>query len=156
VAEGGTQELIYRFVATAPVFHGGEFRAIGHGMGTALGLKCAFPDRQVISVSGDGSFMMELQELATAARAKLPVTVVIVHNGAYGNMKRDQVRHYDGRVIGTDLYVPDLQKLADAFGVYGVRVEKPGELAGAIRGALASNRPALVDVVCPIEGLPGA
>jgi thiamine pyrophosphate-dependent acetolactate synthase large subunit-like protein len=153
VAEGGTQELIYRFVATSLIYHGGEFRPIGHGLGTALGLKCAFPNRQVVAVSGDGSFMMELQELATAMRANLPITVVVVHNDAYGNMKRDQIRHYDGRVIGTDLHVPDLPKLAESFGAYGARVEKPAELAGAIRSALASKRPALVDVVCPIEGI---
>ncbi|HEY3115817.1 MAG TPA: thiamine pyrophosphate-binding protein [Chloroflexota bacterium] len=151
VAEGGTQELVHRFVATAPVYHGGEFRAIGHGLGTALGAKCAFPDRQVVCMSGDGSFMMELQELSTAVRAQLPIVCVVVHNDAYGNMKRDQVHSYGGRVIGTELHIPDLVKLADAFGVYGARVERSADLAPAIRTALAANRPALIDAVCPIE-----
>jgi acetolactate synthase-1/2/3 large subunit len=153
VGEGGTMELIYRYPARAQVFHGGEFRPIGHGIGTALGLKCAYPERQVILVAGDGSFMMELQELATTVRANLPITIIIVHNNAYGNMKRDQVRHYDGRVIGTDLVVPDLGKLAEAFGIYGARVEKASDLVGAIDGALKSGKTALLDVICPIEGL---
>src|SRR5581483_5292639 len=143
----------HRFVSSAQVFHGGEFRPIGHGLGTALGVKCAFPDRQVVSVSGDGSFMMEMQELSTAIQNELPIVVLIVHNGAYGNMMRDQIRHYGGRVIGTKLHVPELQKLAEAFGVYTARVERPRDLVGAIQSALAANRPALLDVVCPIEGI---
>ncbi len=151
VAEGGTQELVHRFVATAPVYHGGEFRAIGHGLGTSLGAKCAFPDRQVVCMSGDGSFMMELQELSTAVRAQLPIVCVVVHNDAYGNMKRDQIHEYNGRVIGTELRIPDLPTLAKAFGIHGARVERSADLAPAIRTALAAKRPALLDIICPIE-----
>ena len=77
----------------------------------------------------------------------------MVHNDAYGNMKRDQIKEYDGRIIGTELHVPDLPKLAESFGVYGARVEKSSDLVGAIKAALAADRPALLDVVCPIEGL---
>jgi acetolactate synthase I/II/III large subunit len=153
IAEGGTMELMHRFVARSQVYHGGEFRPIGHGIATALGLKCAYPDRQVVCVAGDGSFMMELNELATAKRANLPITIVVVHNGAYGNMKRDQIRSYGGRVIGTELFVPELTTLAQAFGCYGARVERPSELLGAIKAALAASQTAILDVVCPIEGL---
>ena len=140
VAEGGTMELMHRFAARGQVFHGGEFRPIGHGIATSLGLKCAFPDRQVVCVAGDGSFMMELNELATAKRANLPITIVVVHNGAYGNMKRDQIRSYGGRVIGTELFVPELTTLAQSFGCYGARVERPSELFGAIRARSLPTR----------------
>jgi len=153
VAEGGTGELIHRFVATAPVYSGGDFRPIGHGLATAIGLQYAFPERRVACVSGDGSFMMELQELATATRDGLPIVCVVVHNDAYGNMKRDQIRHYAGRVIGTELNVPDLCTLGTAFGAHVERVDQPSQLADAIGSALASRKTALLDVVCPIEGI---
>jgi acetolactate synthase-1/2/3 large subunit len=97
--------------------------------------------------------MMELQELATAARAGFPLLVLVVHNSAYGNMKRDQIRHYDGRVTGTNLLIPDLPQVAAAFGVYGAKVERPADLEPAMRQALAVKGPALLDVVCPVEGI---
>ena len=68
-------------------------------------------------------------------------------------MKRDQIRHYGGRVIGTELNVPDLVKLGEAFGAYAERVDQPAALADAIRRGFAANRTALIDVVCPIEGI---
>jgi acetolactate synthase-1/2/3 large subunit len=153
VAEGATGEMLQMYVARAQVFHGGEYQPIGHGLGTSLGLKQAFPQRQVVCVSGDGSFMMEMQELCTAMRAKLPIVSIVVRNGAYGGMKRDQIREYDGRVIGTDLHVPDLPLLAQSFGIYGARVERPADLPEVLAGALAAGRPALVDVVSPMEGI---
>jgi acetolactate synthase-1/2/3 large subunit len=117
VGAGGTAELIRRFVAPSYAYHSGEMRAIGFGLSTSIGLSFAFPDRGVVCVSGDGSFMLENQELATAAAFKLPIALIVVRNDAYGNMKRDQINHYGGRVIGTDLHLPDLCALAGAFGV---------------------------------------
>lgn len=151
VGEGGTQELLRRFIAPSKVYQSGDFRAIGHGLPTAMGLKFAFPERQVVCVSGDGSFMMEMQELATLAALNIPIAIIIVHNSAYGNMKRDQLKRYGGRVIGTDLYLPDLCALASSFGVLAERVEKPPELLGAMKRATAAEKPALLDVWCPIE-----
>jgi acetolactate synthase I/II/III large subunit len=153
VGEGGTGELLQRFVATSKVHHSGDFRAIGHGLSAAIAIRYAFPDQPVICVSGDGSFMMELQELATAARAGLALLIIVVNNSAYGNMKRDQVLHYGGRVIGTELYLPDLPALAASFHVHAERVERPAELEGAMRRGLAVGGTALIEVVCPIEGL---
>jgi len=151
--EGGTGQFINRFFATHEAYSGGDFRPIGHGLSTAIGLKFAFPERPVLSVSGDGSFMMEMQELATAMRENLPIVLAIVHNGAYGGMKRDQIRHYEGRVIGTDLYIPDLRTLGSAFGAHVERVERPSHLVDAIGTAFAANKTALLDIVCPIEGI---
>lgn len=153
VGEGGTGELMHRFLATSRVYHSGEFRAIGDGIGMAIGLKLALPEKQVITASGDGSFMLEMQELATAVALKLPIVFIVVHNSAYGNMKRDQVRHYGNRVIGTDLCLPDLVGLATSFGVHAERVEDPTALVPAIKTALQAGRPALLDVLCPIEGI---
>lgn len=151
VGEGGTVELLRRFMARSKVYQSGDFRAIGHGLPTAMGLKFAFSERQVVCVSGDGSFMMEMQELATLAALNIPITIIIVHNSAYGNMKRDQLKHYGGRVIGTDLYLPDLCALASSFGVPAERVEKPSELLGTMKKVMAAAKPALLDVWCPIE-----
>lgn len=151
VGEGGTVELLRRFVATSRVYHSGDFRAIGQGLSMGIGLKCAFPTKQVVCVSGDGSFMMEMQELATVMALGLPIVIIIVHNSAYGNMKRDQLKHYKGRIIGTDLYLPDLCALAVSFGAYAERVERPSELPAAIERAMAAEKPALLDVLCPIE-----
>ncbi len=104
-------------------------------------------------VSGDGSFMLESQELATAAAFKLPITIIVVRNDAYGNMKRDQVKHYGGRVIGTDLHLPDLCALAGSYGIESERVAQPKALLPAIKRALALRKPVLLDVICPIEGI---
>lgn len=153
VGEGGTSELIARFPATGRVHHSGDFRAIGHGISTAIGINYAFPERKVVCVSGDGAFMMELQELATAGRAGFPIVFVVVHNDAYGNMKRDQIRQYGGRVIGTDLRLPDLCALSASFGLQAERVQRPADLESAISRAFGSGKPALLDVICPIEGI---
>jgi thiamine pyrophosphate-dependent acetolactate synthase large subunit-like protein len=153
VVAGCTGEMHPRLVATAPVYQSGDFRVIGHGLSSGVGMKYALPEAQVLTITGDGSFLMELQELSTAARAGFPLLAIVVHNSAYGNMKRDQIRDYDGRVTGTDLLIPDLPKLASSFGVYGAKVERPADLEPAMRQAIAVNGPALLDVICPIEGI---
>ncbi|HTM08029.1 MAG TPA: thiamine pyrophosphate-binding protein [Verrucomicrobiae bacterium] len=153
VGAGGTTELIRRFIAPAYAYHSGDFRAIGAGLATSIGLAFAYPGRPVACVTGDGSFMLETQELATAAREKLPITIIVVRNEAYGNMKRDQIRHWGGRVIGTDLNLPDFAALGAAYGVDTRKIERPAELRPAFARALALGKPSLLEVVCPIEGI---
>ena len=153
VAAGGTGEALAHFVASSNVYHSGDFRAIGAGMAMSIGLKLAFPDKPVVTVSGDGSFMLEMNELATAMTLNVPILVIVINNSAYGNMKRDQIRNYNGRVIGTELRLPNLCALANAFGAYAARVERPSELVQEIKKALAAEKPALLDVTCPIEGI---
>ena len=153
VGAGGTTELVRRFIAPSYAYHSGEFRAIGSGLATSIGLALAFPGRPVACVTGDGSFMLETQEMATAAACNLPISIIVIRNSAYGNMKRDQIRHWSGRVIGTDLHLPDLCALAASYGVDAQRVERPAELLPAIKRFLALGRPCLLDVVCPIEGI---
>jgi acetolactate synthase I/II/III large subunit len=153
VGAGGTAELMRRFVAPSYAYHSGEMRAIGFGLSTSIGLSLAFPSQPVVCVTGDGSFMLESQELATAAALKLPISIIVVRNDAYGNMKRDQVRHHEGRVIGTDLYLPDLCTLASSYNIEAERVAEPRALLAAVKRALAARKPVLVDVICPIEGI---
>ena len=153
VGAGGTTELIRRFIAPAYAYHSGDFRAIGGGLAISIGLAFAYPGRHVACVTGDGSFMLETQELATAAREKLPISIIVVRNEAYGNMKRDQIRHWGGRVIGTDLNLPDLCALAAAYGIETRRIQRPPELRAAFARSLGLGKPALLEVICPIEGI---
>ncbi len=110
-------------------------------------IKMIRPELDVVWLGGDGAFMMILSELATAVANRIPVIAVINHNSAYGNEKFSQWVRYEGRFIGTDLTIPDLAKVAQAFGAYGERVEDPEEIKPALERAKASNLPAVVDVI---------
>jgi acetolactate synthase I/II/III large subunit len=143
---GMTGDTLRGIDAVTPIIHAGEFRAIGTALATAMGVKLGRPDARVICVTGDGSFMMEQQELATATYHKIPVFVLILRNNAYGGMKRDQIKSYEGRVIGTELFVPDLPKLAELYGAKGYRVTRKEDLKPVFQKALASDDFVVVDV----------
>jgi len=120
---------------------------MGSGWCMAMGAHFGFPQRQVVSFIGDGAFMMTLNELATAVDHKIPIVVVVEHNEVYGNVRRKQIEHFDNRFAGSELYIPDLAKVAQAFGAHGERVEKPREIIPAMERALSSGRPSVLDVV---------
>ncbi|GEO87467.1 MULTISPECIES: thiamine pyrophosphate-dependent enzyme [Alphaproteobacteria] len=122
---------------------------LGFGFNTALGVKVANPDKAVVSVSGDGGFMFGVQELATAVQHNIAVVAIVFNNSAFGNVRRDQATVYEGRLIGSDLVNPDFVALGKSFGVASERVESPEALEEAIARALASGRPALIEV--PVE-----
>ena len=143
---GLTGDTLRGIDAVTPIIHAGEFRAIGTALATAMGVKLGRPDARVICVTGDGSFMMEQQELATAAYHKIPVFVLVLRNNAYGGMKRDQLKTYEGRVIGTELFIPDLTKLAELYGAKGFSVTRKEELKPVFQQALASDEFVVVDV----------
>jgi acetolactate synthase-1/2/3 large subunit len=143
---GMTGDTLRGIDAETPIIHAGEFRAIGTALATAMGVKLGRPDARVICVTGDGSFMMEQQELATATYHKIPIFVLILRNNAYGGMKRDQMKTYGGRVIGTELFIPDLSRLAELYGAKGFAVTKKEELKPAFQEALASDEFVVVDV----------
>ena len=143
---GMTGDTLRGIDAVHPIIHAGEFRAIGTALATAMGVKLGRPDARVICVTGDGSFMMEQQELATAAYHKIPIFVLILRNNAYGGMKRDQIKTYGGRVIGTELFIPDLPKLAELYGAKGFAVTKKEKLKPIFQQALASDDFVVVDV----------
>jgi acetolactate synthase I/II/III large subunit len=143
---GMTGDTLRGIDAVTPIIHAGEFRAIGTALATAMGVKLGHPDARVICVTGDGSFMMEQQELATASYHKIPIFVLILRNNAYGGMKRDQMKTYGGRVIGTELFIPDLPRLAELYGARGVSITRSEELKPAFQQALASDDFVIVDV----------
>ena len=117
---------------------------LGWGFGTALGAKAAMPDRKVLAIAGDGGFMYQVGELATAARHNLAVVVVVFDNGAFGNVKRIQQQAYGNRLIASDLQNPDFAKLADSFGITSFKATDPKQLEDALHKAFALNAPALV------------
>jgi acetolactate synthase-1/2/3 large subunit len=143
---GMTGDLLRNIDATTPIIHAGEFRAIGTAFATALGVKLGRPEARVVCVTGDGSFMMEQQELATARLHDIPVLLIVLRNNAYGGMKRDQLTNYDGRVIGTELFVPELAPLAELYGAKGLKVTRVEELRPAFQQALANDDLVVIDV----------
>ncbi|NKC01412.1 MAG: hypothetical protein GKR90_23345 [Pseudomonadales bacterium] len=119
---------------------------LGFGFQTALGVKVACPDRAVVAVTGDGGFMFGVQELATAVNYNIGVVVVVFNNGTYANVRRDQERVFEGRVIGADFTNPDFVQLAESFGAAGYRVDSPQGLRPVLEKAIADDRPAVIDV----------
>jgi acetolactate synthase I/II/III large subunit len=146
VTSGMTGDLLRNIDAATPIIHAGEFRAIGTAFATSLGVKLGLPGARVVCVSGDGSFMMEQQELATARFHNIPVLAIILRNNAYGGMKRDQLHHYGGRVIGTELFVPDLVRLAELFGAKGYTITRPEEVKPTLQKSLESDDFIVIDV----------
>ena len=119
---------------------------LGFGFPTALGVKLAHPERAVVSITGDGGFCFGLQELATAAQYGIGVVTVLFNNHSYGNVLRDQQQQFGGHEIGSRLENPDFLRLAESFGVPARRVTTPEALKPALERALASDRPALLEV----------
>jgi acetolactate synthase-1/2/3 large subunit len=119
---------------------------LGWGYGTALGAQAAAPGRKVVLATGDGGFMYQAAELATAMRHKLPVVVVVFDDGAFGNVRRIQQEHYGNRLIACDLTNPDFVKFAESFGMAAFRADTPDRLEDALRQAFALDAPALVHV----------
>jgi acetolactate synthase-1/2/3 large subunit len=117
---------------------------LGWGFGTALGAKAAMPDRKVLAIAGDGGFLYQVGELATAVRHNLAVVVVVFDNGAFGNVKRIQQERYGNRLIASDLQNPDFGKLADSFGIASFKASDAKQLEDALHKAFALDAPALV------------
>jgi acetolactate synthase I/II/III large subunit len=120
--------------------------AMGYGLPAALAAQLAFPQRQVVAVSGDGDFLMTGQELATAMRHSLPVLIVLVNNDLYGTIRMHQERAYPGRQVGTDLANPDFAALARSYGAAGEVVERTEDFAPALDRALAAGGPAVLEL----------
>lgn len=125
---------------------------LGWGYATGLGVQDARRDAAVVSISGDGGFMFNVQELATAVRHDIPLIAVVFNDGAYGNVRRMQRELYDNRVIATDLVNPDFVALGRSFGVDAERAATPEALRRAVAAAAERRRPALIEV--PVGDLP--
>ncbi len=120
--------------------------AMGYGFPAAIAAKSAEPKRIVVCLAGDGCFLMTGQELATAMQYGIAVIAIVVNNGMYGTIRMHQERHYPGHVVGTDLVNPDFAAYAKAFGAHGERVERTVDFAPAFERALASGKPALIEL----------
>jgi len=119
---------------------------LGFGFNTALGVKVANPDKAVVAISGDGGLLYGIQELATAVKYRINVVTVLFNNNSYGNVRRDQIERYGGRLLGVDLHNPDFMKLTESFGALGLRASTPAELKVALERALAADLPVVIEV----------
>lgn len=120
--------------------------SMGYGVPAAIAAKLTDRDRTVIAFAGDGCFMMNGQELATAMQYDARVVFIVVNNGMYGTIRMHQERTYPGRVSGTALANPDFAALAKAYGLHGEVVENTDEFSSAFERSVASGKPALIEI----------
>jgi acetolactate synthase-1/2/3 large subunit len=118
--------------------------SMGYGVPSAVAMKRLYPDRPVISLNGDGDFLMNGQEFATAVQYGVPIVVIVCDNGLYGTIRMHQEREYPGRVSATVLQNPDFSAYAKAFGGFGITVERTDDFPAAFRAAQAAGKPAIV------------
>jgi len=130
---------------------------MGFTVPAAIGAKLAAPDRQVAGIAGDGDFMQTMQEMAAAAMLDLPVLFVVLNNAGWMSIKGGQLANF-GRTMATEfqrrdgsVYTPDFAAAARSFGLHAERVDRPDEVAPAVRRALATGGPALVEVAVARE-----
>jgi len=154
----GMTQLGYYSRAHYPVYEPRTFITssysgnLGYAYPTALGAKVAQPGKAVVCLSGDGGFMFNSQEMATAVQHNINVVVVVFNDNAFGNVKRDQMNQFNGRTIGADLHNPDFVKLAEAYGAKGFLANGPAELESTLKEALTLDSPVLIEV--PVGPMP--
>jgi acetolactate synthase-1/2/3 large subunit len=119
---------------------------LGAGYATALGAKVAKPDVPVVSISGDGGFMYNVQELSTAALFGIDAVAVVFADGAYGNVRRIQKQDYGNKLIATELLNPNFPKMAESYGIAGVRTTTPDGLRKELNAAFKRKGPSLIEV----------
>jgi len=137
----------YRFKHPRAWCTSGGLGTMGYGLPAAMGVAAAHPDKLVINIDGDGSFVMNSQELATCYESRLAVKTVILNNGGHGMVRQWQEIIYNGRFCAIDLSAsPDFVKLAEAYGCVGIRATKPSEVVPALEKAVSTPGPVVVDV----------
>ena len=131
--------------------------SLGWGFPAALGVKCAAPDRPVICFTGDGGFWYHMSELETALRYGINAVIVVNNNHSLNQEKHSNERAYAGEPGNPDglwhFLDIDFSKIAQSIGCFGIRVEQPGQIQSALEQAIASGKPAVVDVATDIEGI---
>ncbi len=125
---------------------------LGYGFPTALGAKVGNPDRKVVSFSGDGGFMFNVQELATAVQHNIGVAIVVFDDGAFGNVRRIQRESFGGRTIASDLKNPSFTELGKTFGMPSVQADGADALEGALKEAMTEQGPVMIHV--PVDVMP--
>ena len=127
--------------------------SMGYSVPSAVAAKRLFPQRPVVCFAGDGDFLMNGQEFATAVQYDLPIVVVVLDNGMYGTIRMHQEREYPGRVSATMLKNPDFADYARAFGGHGERVERTQDFAPAFERAVKSGKPAILHCLIDPEAI---
>lgn len=148
----------HRFVRhlTPASLVGARNGAMGLAVPAAVAASLAFPDRRAVAVCGDGDFMMNGQELATAVAHGGKPLVIVVDNGIYGTIVQHQEKHYPGRPSGTRMANPDFAAWMQSFGGHGERVEATEDFSAALDRALAADAPALIHVLIADSVMPPA
>jgi len=136
----------FKFLKPRTLLSSGGLGTMGYGLPAAMGAQAAFPDRQVITVCGDGGFQMNLQELATLVQNRLPVKICILNNNFLGMVRQWQELFFDKRYSQTCMELPiDFIKLAEAFGATGLQATRPDEVEDTIRKAFTTPGPVLME-----------
>lgn len=145
----------YKFDKARTCLSSGGLGTMGFGLPAAIGAQIGCPDKVVINIAGDGSFQMNVQELATAVLNKLPIKVVIMNNGCLGMVRQWQELFFNGHYSGSILdRVPDYVKLAEAYGAVGLRARTPSEVEGVIKEALKVDKTVVIDfIIDPTENV---
>jgi acetolactate synthase-1/2/3 large subunit len=127
--------------------------SMGYGVPAAVAVKRLHPERTVVAFSGDGDFLMNGQDFATAVQFEAPVIVIVADNGLYGTIRMHQERHYPGRISATQLRNPDFAAYARAFGGFGATVEKTADFPAAFQAAEQSGLPAIIHLKVDPEAI---
>lgn len=136
----------FNFKNPRTLISSGGLGTMGFGLGAAIGVKIAQPDKTVFNIAGDGSFGMNCNEFATAVKYNIPIKVIVMNNNALGMVRQWQSLFYEARYSQTTLdRATDFVKLAEAFGGVGFRVEKREELENVLSSALITNKPVIID-----------
>ena len=131
-----------------------DLACIGSGFPLALGVQMAMPNRPVVSIGGDGGFLMNAQELVTAAEWNIPVVTVVMNNNCWGSEKAYQKALYEERYLGADLTNPRFDRLAELCGAKGFYVERPQDIGDALNEALKARAPAVIEIPVDPDELP--
>ncbi len=140
-----------RFEQPRSFFAAMSFGNCGYAFPTAIGAKVGAPDRPAIAYVGDGAWGMSLQETLTCVREDIPVVAVVFNNGQWGAEKKNQIDFYADRFVGTNLKNPSFAGIAKAMGAEGITVGHPGEVGDALKTAVASNKPTVLELMVTQE-----
>jgi sulfoacetaldehyde acetyltransferase len=142
----------YLHFETGPSFLAAmSFGNCGYAYPAAIGAKVGRPDRPAIAYVGDGAWGMSLNEVLTCVRENIPVVAVVFNNGQWGAEKKNQIDYFDSRFLGTNLKNPDFAEVAEAMGANGMTVEHVDEVGDALRGAVKSNKPTVINLMLTRE-----
>lgn len=143
---------LYKFSKPRQLVTSGGLGTMGFGFPAAIGAQIAAPDKLVFNIAGDGSIQMNIQELMTCVDYKIPVKIAVINNGYLGMVRQWQEKMFNKHYSQTPITSPDYVKLAEAYGILGIRVTKEEEINSALDKAIAYNGPVIIDfVVEPFE-----